>query len=171
MRALADGCTDNRHDIETGEDHRMKAHRVLFLWSLFFWGIQSASSASGELAIIVNSSNTIDQVDVEEVASIFLGKSRQLPDGTKVIPLDQLEGDGVRQEFYTKVVKKTLPQLNSYWSRLIFTGRGQPPFAVSSDSEVLEFIASNPNMIGYVDVKALQAAPNLNNVKVLLTIQ
>ena len=68
-------------------------------------------------------------------------------------------------------MRKTLPQLNSYWSRLIFTGRGQPPFAVSGNSEVLEFIASNPNMIGYVDVRALQTAANLSNVKVLLTIQ
>lgn len=148
----------------------MSAHRVLLMWCLFFLGIQSASSASGELAIIVNSTNEIKQIDVEQVASIFLGKSRELPDGTKVIPLDQLEEDGVRLEFYTKVVKKTLPQLNSYWSRLIFTGRGQPPFAVSGDDEVLEFIASNPNMIGYVDVNTLRTATNLNNVKVLLTI-
>lgn len=149
----------------------MKAHRVLLIWSLFFWGIQSASSASGELAIVVNNTNDIQEISVEDVASIFLGKSRQLPDGTKVVPLDQLEGSGLKQEFYAKVVRKTLPQLNSYWSRLIFTGRGQPPFAVSGNSEVLEFIASNPNMIGYVDVRALQTAANLSNVKVLLTIQ
>ncbi|MGB1061094.1 MAG: hypothetical protein ACPGZU_13240, partial [Ketobacter sp.] len=129
---------------------------MLLIWSLFFWGIQSASSASGELAIIVNNTNDIQEISVEDVASIFLGKSRQLPDGTKVVPLDQLEGSGLKQEFYAKVVRKTLPQLNSYWSRLIFTGRGQPPFAVSGNSEVLEFIASNPNMIGYVDVRALQ---------------
>ena len=148
----------------------MKAQRVLLIWSLFFWGIQSASSASGELAIIVNNSNTIQEVSVEDVASIFLGKTRQLPDGTKVIPLDQLERHDLKEEFYSKVVKKTLPQLNSYWSRLIFTGRGQPPFAVSGDSEVLEFIASNPNMIGYVDVESLQSAQSLSNVKVLLTI-
>jgi len=149
----------------------MKAHRVLLIWSLFFWGIQSASSANGELAIIVNSTNDIQEISVEDVASIFLGKSRQLPDGTKVVPLDQLEAEGLKQEFYAKVVRKTLSQLNSYWSRLIFTGRGQPPFAVSGDSEVLEFVAANPNMIGYVDVRALQAANNLQNVKVLLTIQ
>ncbi|MEE2733459.1 MAG: phosphate ABC transporter substrate-binding protein [Pseudomonadota bacterium] len=149
----------------------MRAQRVLLIWSLFFWGIQSASSASGELAIIVNHSNDVREISVEDVASIFLGKTRQLPDGTKVIPLDQLEREGLKEEFYLKVVKKSLPQLNSYWSRLIFTGRGQPPFAVSGDDEVLEFVASNPNMIGYVDVRSLQSAQNLANIKVLLTIQ
>ncbi|WP_290582929.1 phosphate ABC transporter substrate-binding protein [Ketobacter sp.] len=149
----------------------MRAQRVLLIWSLFFWGIQSASSASGELAIIVNNANDVREISVEDVASIFLGKTRQLPDGTKVIPLDQLEREGLKEEFYLKVVKKSLPQLNSYWSRLIFTGRGQPPFAVSGDNEVLEFVASNPNMIGYVDVRSLQSAQNLANIKVLLTIQ
>ncbi|RLT93038.1 MAG: phosphate ABC transporter substrate-binding protein [Ketobacter sp.] len=144
---------------------------MLLIWSLFFWGIQSASSASGELAIIVNNANDVREISVEDVASIFLGKTRQLPDGTKVIPLDQLEREGLKEEFYLKVVKKSLPQLNSYWSRLIFTGRGQPPFAVSGDNEVLEFVASNPNMIGYVDVRSLQSAQNLANIKVLLTIQ
>ena len=153
------------------EGNKMSMRRMLLIWSLFFWGIQSATSASGELAIIVNNANDIQSVSVDEVARIFLGKSRELPDGTKVIPLDQLESVGLKEEFYSKVVKKSLPQLNSYWSRLIFTGRGQPPFAVSGDSEVLEFISANPNMIGYVDVKSLQSAHNLGNVKVLLTVQ
>jgi ABC-type phosphate transport system substrate-binding protein len=149
----------------------MKMHKMLWLVGLFFVGIQSVSSASGELAIIVNAENHVDEIRLEEVANIFLGKSRELSDGTKVVPLDQVEEDGARLEFYSKVVKKTLPQLNSYWSRLIFTGRGQPPFAVSGDAEVLEFIASNPNMIGYVDLGALQSAQNLKNVKVLLTVK
>lgn len=153
------------------EGNKMSMRRMLLIWSLFFWGIQSATSASGELAIIVNNSNDIQQVSEDDVAKIFLGKTRQLPDGTKVIPLDQLEREGLKEEFYSKVVKKSLPQLNSYWSRLIFTGRGQPPFAVSGDSEVLEFISANPNMIGYVDVKSLQSAQNIGNVKVLLTVQ
>lgn len=137
---------------------------------LLFFGIQSASSASGELAIIVNASNQSADITAEEVASIFLGKSRNLPDGTKVIPIDQIEGELPRTEFYNKVVQKSQTQLNSYWSRLIFSGKGQPPFAVSSDTEVLEFIASNPNMIGYVDVSALESGA-VSDIKVLLTIR
>ena len=74
----------------------MKMRRTLFACTMFFWGIQSATSASGELAIIVHASNPSAEISLEEVASIFLGKSRRLPDGTKVIPIDQLEGEGVR---------------------------------------------------------------------------
>lgn len=148
----------------------MRKRKALLALSMFFWGIQSASSASGELAIIVNASNQVSEISAEQVASIFLGKARRLPDGTKVIPIDQLEGEKPRDEFYSKIVQKSQSQLNSYWSRLIFTGKGQPPFAVTGDSEVLEFIASNPNMIGYVDLKTIENAPSMNDIKVLLTI-
>jgi len=146
-------------------------YRTWLAGVLFFMGIQSASSASGELAIIVNASNQTNGITADQVASIFLGKTRTLPDGTKVIPIDQFEGEKPRAEFYDKVVQKSQAQLNSYWSRLIFTGKGQPPFAVTSDSEVLEFIASNPNMIGYVDVTTLENMAGISDVKVLLTIR
>lgn len=149
----------------------MRMYRTWLAGVLFFMGIQSASSASGELAIIVNASNQTNGITADQVASIFLGKTRTLPDGTKVIPIDQFEGEKPRAEFYDKVVQKSQAQLNSYWSRLIFTGKGQPPFAVTSDSEVLEFIASNPNMIGYVDVTTLENMAGISDVKVLLTIR
>ena len=153
------------------EDKRMRKIRSLLACTLFFVGTQSASSASGELAIIVNSNNQVAEITAEQVASIFLGKTRRLPDGTKVIPIDQFEGEKPRAEFYNKVVQKSQSQLNSYWSRLIFTGKGQPPFAVTGDSEVLEFIASNPNMIGYVDLATIERNSALGDIKVLLTIR
>lgn len=149
----------------------MVMYRTWLACTLFFLGIQSASSASGELAIIVNVNNDASEITAEEVASIFLGKTRRLPDGTKVVPIDQFEGERPRAEFYQKVVQKSQSQLNSYWSRLIFTGKGQPPFTVTGDSEVLEFIASNPNMIGYVDLKTIESSTNVNDIKVLLTIR
>ncbi len=149
----------------------MRKFRSYFVCTLFFVGIQSTSSASGELAIIVNANNKVSEITAEQVANIFLGKSRRLPDGTKVVPLDQFEGEKPRAEFYSKVVQKSQSQLNSYWSRLIFTGKGQPPFAVTGDSEVLEFITANPNMIGYVDLATIEKNAGLKDIKVLLTIR
>ena len=133
--------------------------------------LNSVSWAKGELAVVVSAKNQIATLTSKEVASIFLGKNRVMPDGTKVIPLDQFEGQSARFEFYSKVVNKTPNQLNSYWSRLIFTVKGQPPFAVSGDEEVLEFVSSNPNMIGYVAVDNLSTSSLSENVKVLLTVE
>ena len=124
-----------------------------------------ASSVHAELAIIVNNDNATNDITVEEVVNIFLGKSRSLPDGTKVVPIDQWEGEPARTAFYHDLVKKSQSQLNSYWSRLIFAGKGQPPFAVSNSEEVMEFIAGNQNMIGYVDSSLVD-----ETVKVILLI-
>lgn len=122
-------------------------------------------AAEAELAVIVNIDNPTDSVTFEELVNVFLGKSRQLAGGTKVVPLDQVEGESARIEFYDKVIRKSPSQLNSYWSRLIFSGKGRPPFAVTDDQEVMEFVSSNPSMIGYVDMTAVD-----DSVKVILTI-
>lgn len=150
----------------------MNKCKMAVVGAIVMLGMQSAaSSASGELAIIVSAENQVNAITVDEVANIFLGKSRNLPDGTRAIPIDQFEGESPRTEFYRKVVQKNQAQLNSYWSRLIFSGKGQPPFAVTSDSEVLEFVSANPNMIGYVNLSALEQGADISGVKVLLTIR
>lgn len=125
-----------------------------------------ASSARAELAIIVNNDNVTNDIAVEEVVNIFLGKSHSLPDGTKVVPIDQREGELARSVFYRDLVKKSQSQLNSYWSRIIFAGKGQPPFTVTNSQEVMEFIAANQNMIGYVETDVVD-----ESVKVILIIQ
>ena len=125
-----------------------------------------ASNAQAELAIIVNNDNVTNDITVEEVVSIFLGKSHSLPDGTKVVPIDQREGEYERDVFYRELVKKSQSQLNSYWSRIIFAGKGQPPFTVNDSLEVIEFISGNQNMIGYVDTDMVD-----ETVKVILIIR
>lgn len=122
-----------------------------------------AMAAQAEVAVIVNSSVAVSSITTDVAADIFLSKMSALPDGTKMVPLDQEEGKKAREEFYSKVVKKDAAQLNAYWSRLIFTGKGEPPKKVADDSEVVALVAANPNMIGYVQASAVTPG-----VKVLL---
>ena len=123
----------------------------------------AAVAVQAEVAVIVNSSVSVSSITSDIAADIFLSKMNALPDGTKMVPLDQEEGKKARDEFYSKVVKKDAAQLNAYWSRLIFTGKGEPPKKVADDAEVVALVAANPNMIGYVQASAVTP-----NVKVLL---
>jgi ABC-type phosphate transport system substrate-binding protein len=126
----------------------------------------SAMATQAEVAVIVNNSVSVAELGADAVADIFLSKTSALPDGTKMVPLDLEDGQKARDEFYSKVVKKDAAQLNAYWSRLIFTGKGEPPKKVADDAEVLALISANPNMIGYIDAAAVNAS-----VKVLLKVQ
>ncbi len=120
--------------------------------------------AQAEIVVIVNKSVTVESITSEVATSIFLGKINTLPDGTKITPIDQNDNEKARIEFYTSVVKKDAAQLNAYWSRLIFTGKGQPPKKVADDAEVIALIASNPGLIGYVSASSVN-----NSVKAVLT--
>jgi ABC-type phosphate transport system substrate-binding protein len=86
-----------------------------------------------------------------QVADIFLGKTRRFPDGAPAKPLDQAEGSTVRNEFYVKIVGQSAAQMKAYWSKIIFTGRGQPAPTVSNGVEMKKWIVENPTAIGYID--------------------
>lgn len=86
-----------------------------------------------------------------EVKNLFLGKRQALPDGTKIEVVELGTESPIREEFHSKFTKKTQAQLNSYWTRLVFTGKGKMPKEVSDSKELISMIASNPGLIGYVD--------------------
>jgi ABC-type phosphate transport system substrate-binding protein len=127
--------------------------------------IMLASVSQAEIAIIVNNSVSVPSISADEAANIFLGKVNELPGGIRMVPIDQEDGQKAHAEFYNKVVKKDAAQLNAYWSRLIFTGNGEPPKKMADNGDVLALVAANPNIIGYVDASAVNST-----VKVLLRI-
>lgn len=121
--------------------------------------------AFAEVKVVVHPSVKDSGITVAQAADVFLGKANALPSGHKTVPMDQGEGRAARDEFYSKVAKKDAAQLKAYWSRLIFTGKGQPPKELSDDAEVLQLVSTNPNIVGYVDGSA-----NTSKVKVLLVV-
>lgn len=116
-----------------------------------------------EIAVIVNLANT-DAIKKENIASLYLAKTRTFPGGKTAIPLDRPEGSPIRVEFVSKVIEKDESQMKSYWSRLIFTGKGVPPKVLESDAEVKEMVARNPDTIGFIDAGAVDGT-----VKVVAT--
>lgn len=107
-----------------------------------------ALKAWSEVAIIVHPSVDVS-ASAEDIERLFLGKSKDLQ-GTKLIPINLEAGNPARNEFNAKILKKSDAQLKSYWSRLVFTGKAQPPKDVGSEADVVGLVKSNPNMIGYV---------------------
>jgi ABC-type phosphate transport system substrate-binding protein len=118
-----------------------------------------------EIAVIVSASNGNDSLPNNEVKRIFLGKATQFPDGSDVVPMDLSKGDATRHQFYEKVARRTSERMENYWNGRVFSGKGMPPDSVESQETLLSVVASNPNMIGYVD-----ASKVTNKVKVVAVI-
>jgi len=111
----------------------------------------SCTLVEADVVAVVSAKNPITALDKSQVADIFLGKASRFPNGVQAVPIDQAEGLAVRDEFYGKVVGKTASQIKAYWSKIIFTGRGQPPPSVSNSIEMKKRISDNPAAIGYID--------------------
>jgi ABC-type phosphate transport system substrate-binding protein len=118
----------------------------------------SGSSAMAEVVVVVSTQSAVTSLSKSQVADIFLGKTRRFPNGAVAAPIDQAEGSATRDEFYMNVAARSPAQVKSHWSKIIFTGRGQPPPAVSNDGEVKKRIAANPAAIGYIDRRLLDAS-------------
>ncbi|GGE69223.1 phosphate ABC transporter substrate-binding protein [Massilia psychrophila] len=115
-------------------------------------------AAAADLVVIVSSKNPVAALRTEQVADIFLGQVGHFPDGGNAIALDQAVGSAQRDEFYVKVTAKSPALVKAYWSKMIFTGRGQPPREAPSSTAIRKLVADNPALIGYIDRSALDSS-------------
>ena len=121
--------------------------------------------ASAEVVVIVNAKSPVSSSNALEIQQLYLGKTSDLS-GTKMKPIDQIEGNEPRKIFYQKVIEKDAAQLNAYWSRLIFSGKGSPPKTYFDDSEVIEMVMEEKDVVGYID-----AASVTEGIKVIHTVK
>lgn len=133
----------------------MKQFAGIFIAALF---LSSAVSAQAEVAVIINPAASTAPTQAE-VANIFLGKNKSFKG------VDLKDWSASKDTFYTTVTSKNEAQLKSYWSSLVFTGKGQPLPSVASEADVVAKVAAEADAIGYVDSSAVT-----DQVKVLFTL-
>jgi len=133
------------------------------LFMIFLWA--GSAPAYAALAVIVHPSNSMSGISADQAADIYLAKVGVFPNGKRAIPVDQASNNAARKKFYSAVIKKEESALRVYWSKLLFTGKGQPPREIGDDADLKSWVASNPDAIGYVDGKFVDST-----VKVLLII-
>jgi len=109
----------------------------------------AAAWAATDLVVIVNPASGVDRMSRDEVTAIFMGRTRKLPSGITALPIDQTT-DGDKPRFYKELINKDIPEGNSYWARLIFSGQGSPPRQADNVAEVIEIVSGNKGAIGYV---------------------
>ncbi|MBV1915690.1 MAG: phosphate ABC transporter substrate-binding protein [Pseudomonadales bacterium] len=122
-----------------------------------------STGATAEISLIIHPGND-SAIDAKTASKIFLGKAKKFPGGGVAVPIEQPAGTAAHEEFNSNITHKTAAQLKSYWSRIVFTGKGQPPKVVDTDADVIALISKNPSMIGYVESSAVNSM-----VKVVLT--
>ena len=122
------------------------------------------SSIYAEVAVIVHPSVNLSEVSQDRIQRVYLGKTSLLADGISISPINQTKENEIRKNFIENVLDKSAAQYRSYWSRLIFTGKGAPPKEFSGDSAIKTQVSQNPKLIGYIDSASVDYS-----VKVIFT--
>jgi ABC-type phosphate transport system substrate-binding protein len=125
-------------------------HRIALLSVGLALGL-AVGAVSADVVAVVSSKSPVTTLSKNQVMDIFLGKRTSFPDGSSAVPIDQTEGSAVRDEFYSRIAGMSPAQVKAFWSKIIFTGRGQPPKTVATSLEAKKLLVENPNTIGYID--------------------
>jgi hypothetical protein len=138
--------------------------KVFALFSLMVWiGFpHMAVARENGFQIIVNTANDITSVDQKFLAEVFLKKRIYWPNMRAILVVDLDTDSHVRRQFSEKILDRPISAVRNYWQQLIFSGRGVPPPEFKTEQEVLDFVASHEEAIGYVSNN-----PDIRGFKVL----
>jgi ABC-type phosphate transport system substrate-binding protein len=106
------------------------------------------------VAVIVHASNPTGAIPTSEISRIFLKRQKSWPSGAAVAPVDREGSSSIRSSFARTFHDRSVSALDNYWQQQIFSGRDAPPPVAESDAAVIEYVARNPNAIGYVSAAA-----------------
>jgi ABC-type phosphate transport system substrate-binding protein len=128
-------------------------------WTIFGLALSfaMARTVKADVVAVVSAKCAVSTLSKDQVTDIFLGKITRFPDGAPAVPIDQMEGSPARDEFYATFANKSPAQIKAHWTKIIFTGRGQPPKSVSNSVEVRKLIAANPQVISYIERSAVDS--------------
>jgi hypothetical protein len=95
----------------------------------------------------------------DQVSDVFLGKNLSLS------PVDLPESSPLRADFYKQATGRDAAQVKAAWSRLVFSGKAQPPKEAADAAAVKKAVAADPKAVGYIDKAAVDGT-----VKVISTL-
>lgn len=106
-------------------------------------------AGAADYYVVVGDGSPVARLSQTEALHLFMGRSRSFPDGSMAVPYD-LSDTAQRAGFYRALSGMSLPQVTSYWARLMFSGRKLPPQEIGSEAEMVEKLQRDPAAIGWL---------------------
>lgn len=127
----------------------MNVSRILLMaliTGLWTWTVPAVA----DTYLIVHPSNPTRSLTRKEAVDLYMGRHRAFPNGDYALLFDLPRDHPVRQQFYKGLTGLDPAQVNSYWSRLMFTGQTLPPQPLPNEATVQEMVRRNPSALGFV---------------------
>lgn len=108
-------------------------------------------SVLADVVVIAHPSASVSSLDAQSVKKIFLGRINAFPNGDALVAVEQPSGSATMTAFHNKVTKKTPDKLQTYWAKMVLSGKGTKLNVLPGDADVKAWVASHPNALGYID--------------------
>jgi ABC-type phosphate transport system substrate-binding protein len=143
----------------------MKTTCRIFKYVLALSALAACPAASAQdVVIVANKGVAVSQLTTAELRDIFRGTRSRFSDGTRAVPV-LLKGGPVHEVFLRKHLGDTPDEFRMRWRKAVFTGQASMLREFNTEVMLLQYIASTPGAIGYVNggdagsVKVLNMAP------------
>lgn len=130
-----------------------RARAIVAVVGLLALSLVLASPSAGRddgFKLIVNPANPVTALDRTFLRSAFLRETLAWESGTPVHPIALPSSATASARFAEQILKKSVPQLRSYWVQRIFSGKGTPPPELESTAAVLTRVLSDPGAVAYI---------------------
>ena len=133
---------------------------------VFCTALLCAASACADVFIVVADASSLHTMTAKELQALYMGRTRTAGSGEVAQVYDLPRDNELRDMFYQSLTGMSPAQINSYWSRLIFTGQTLPPMVLPNEQAVQEVLKHNVNGIGY-----LSKEPKGTGLRTLLVLR
>ena len=133
----------------------MKYFQSIFAIAIVL-AVSALTASAADLKLIANSSVGASSVSADDLKGVFLITKTSLSDGTHVEPV-LLKSGATHESFVKQYLGKSDSALQTYYRSLVFTGKGSMPKELSTDAEVVAYVAKTKGAIGYVSSGAAAA--------------
>ena len=124
-----------------------------------------ALPAHADFYVVVHAGNPQRSLTQKEAVDLFMGRSRAFANGEFALIFDLPRDNARRAAFYQALTGMGVAQVNSYWSRLMFSGQSVPPQALADEAAMVGMLRRNPGALGWLNREPTE--PGLRSVLVI----
>ncbi|WP_166425132.1 hypothetical protein [Paraglaciecola sp. 20A4] len=125
-----------------------------------------ACQVQADFYVVVQSDNPQAFITKKEAVNLFMGRSRAFSNGDFALIFDLPRDDPKRAAFYLSLTGWAPAKVNSYWSRLMFSGQSMPPQPLPDELAMINIVERNPSALGW-----LSQPPTNPSLRTILVIK
>jgi len=111
--------------------------------------IPEAGAGDQEILIIVNKETSIKTLGLNTLMDIYTNNKTKWDNGEKIY-VSMLKKGPIHETFSNQMIGMEPKKLIGIWKKVIFTGLGTPPKVLTTEAEMIQYVASTKGAIGYI---------------------